>query len=284
MTAEEAAEFLKLVACRPPIPSLEAIAEALATLKKQAAARGDQKEAKKLWCLEQVLQTQNLYLRAFSRLKACEFYLAWCDFEQAEIGLAFLERHDTGFWQEFRLDFIRKQTAKWQSLYPYKIFISPEMIERSECSICGRRTLPRKPCGHIIGEIYDGEMCCRVVTAIEAVLGMAFVSKPVQKYSVLFWAVDPDTGENRDHYNYGVVKFAADALGAPFDDWELERTTRRQPHSRFTEVRMDGPCPCESGKPYNDCCLPEEGVLRPHVEFTFAVPPPPGTPQDSFIA
>jgi hypothetical protein len=283
MTVEEVAQYLGSVAGRPAAPRPEAVADVLAGLKRQALARDDQTEAKRLWCLEQVLQTQNLYLAAFSRLKDREFYLAWCDFERVEITLASLERHDTGFWREFRLDFIGTQTAKWQSLYPYKVFTSPEMIERAECSICGRPTMPRKPCGHILGEIYDGELCCRVVTEIEAVLGIAFVSKPVQKYSVPF-KIDPDTGKSYDHYNYGVPEFAASALRVPFDDWNLERTTRRQPHSRFAEVRKDDPCPCESGKNYEDCCLPEEGVLRPHLEFSFAVPPPPDTPHDSFIA
>ena len=125
------------------------------------------------------------------------------------------------------------------------------------------------------------EMCCRVVTKMEF-QGIALVENPVQKYSVPFLN-DPVTGKKRDHYNYGLLESATQALRAPFHEWEAEWTTRRQPHIYFRHVGRNDPCPCQSGKKYKKCCLRHEGVLRPHVEFTFSVPPPEGTPTIGFI-
>jgi hypothetical protein len=281
MTFDEISCYLGAVESRSAEPSAEAIKVAIAALKRDAVARGDQTAAKRAWCLEQALSAQDNYLRAFDGLESGHFYGAWCDLEKVEIDLGFLERHDTVSWPRFRLDFIRTYTAKWQSLFPYKLFISPELLEEKECSVCHQPFRPRTPCGHHVGEIYEGEMCCLIVTKLE-VLGVAFVEKPVQKYSVLFLN-DKDDGKSRDHYNYAVVQYAANALRKPFDQWDIERTYRRQPHSRFPTIGRNDLCPCESGKKYDECCLPESGVLRPHLEFTFYTLPPDGAGHEMYI-
>ena len=267
-------DYLALVAQRPAIPSPEQVSESLTWLKAEALSRSDQKRAKAIWCWEQALVAQNHFLEAFTLMKGRKFYEAWCALEGAEVALGFLERHETGSWSEFRLDFIQRYTAKWQSLFPYKLFLSPELLQHeTSCSICGEVSLsPRKFCGHRSGEIYDGKMCCRIVQRLD-VLGTAVVQKPIQKYSVIFLN-DNRTGKERDHYNYAVVRYAVDALRHPFDEWNVERTTRVWPHSRFRHLGRNDQCPCESGRKYKKCCLQQPGVVRPHLEFTLAVPPP----------
>lgn len=223
------------------------------------------------------LRIQEHYLRAFSQLKAGEFYPAWFELEQTEIALHNLERHDTGFWKEFHLDFIKEYTAKWQSLFPYKMFFSSEFLQAEKiCSVCGQRVVPHAFCGHRVGEIYNGEMCYRTITKIEAG-GISFVDNPVQKYSVVFLD-KAETGEQQDRYNYSLVQFAIGALRGPFAAWAVERTTRRQPHARFADVGPNDPCPCGSGNKYQGCCLLEPGVLRPHFEFLFDERPPADVP------
>ena len=278
MTLGELIDYLKNVAERPASDCAEAAAQTLANLKAEAVSEPDEVRAKLFWCLQEVLRTQNLYLRAFNRLKEGEFYQAWCDFEQVEIGLHSLGRHLVDGWVDVRLDAIKKHTANWQSLFPYRMFLSPEMVCRAECSVCGQAIQPRKPCGHVVGEIYAGEECHRVIKSIDAVLGIAMVSNPVQKYSVLF----PNGSAENDTFRYEAVKYLIQALRGPFDDWDVERTTRRQPHGHFTGVGRNDLCPCESGKKYKKCCLPEVGVLRPHMHFTLAVPPPENVPQQWF--
>jgi hypothetical protein len=283
MTLEDIRGYLRSVSQRPAEPTPEAVEQVLAVLKKETVARGDQNEAKAVWRLEQGLRAQNLYLQAFEAMKEGRFYQAWCDLEQAELALHFLEPHGAASWSECRLDFIREYIAKWQALFPYKIFMSPEILEIEKvCSICKHPVFPRKPCGHRVGEIYDGEMCARVVTK-SVFLGMALVSKPVQKYSVPFLS-NGTTGKTLDQYNYGVVQYAITALRNPFDAWDAVWTTRRQPHSTFRHVGRNDPCPCESGKKYKKCCLQETGVLRPHLKFRFAVAPPPNIPTEVYIS
>jgi hypothetical protein len=159
-------------------------------------------------------------------------------------------------------------------LYPYRVFFSPELLSlEKRCSICNLIISPRKPCGHRVGEIYNGELTVREVTKAK-VLGIAIVEKPVQKYSVLF-LVDPETGKSQDHYDYSLIRYLARGLLAPFDGWDYTETKKRHPHSIFTSVKNKDSCPCESGKIYEECCLSTEGVLRPHHEFSFEKPPQP---------
>ena len=282
MTAGDIRDYLKSVMCRPPTPSVETVREALASLKCSAVRTGDQHAAKTMWYLERVLSAQDHYLRAFSDIKAQRFFEAWCELEKTEGDLTALQCHDTRFWHECRLDFIHTYTAKWQSLFPYKIFLSPELlVTEMVCSVCGQRVLPRTFCGHRPGEIYDGEMCVAEVTKMD-VLGLAMVEKPVQKYSVPFLR-DERTDKHVDHYDYTVVRYLSGALQGPFDGWSAERTHRRQSHSRFSDVGRNDPCPCESGKKYKACCLREAGVLRPHIEFSLEVQPPDGTSLEMYV-
>jgi len=283
VTVESVREYLSSVKRRPAEPTPGDVREFLAAAKAEAVELGDQNRAKTIWCLETALRIQNLYLQAFSELKDSKFYEAWCDMERAEIALGSLERHDTACWPEFRLGFIKAHIERWQSIFPYRMFLSPGFIGLEKtCSICGTIVTPRKACGHVTGEIYNGVQCFRVVTRMK-MLEVSFVEKPLQKYSVVFLR-DPETGKSRDHYNYGVVQFAINALRGPFDGWDVEHTRRIQPHSRFSHLGPNDSCPCGSKKKYKKCCGPKEGVLCPHEEFHFEVAPPVGAPTEGFLS
>lgn len=282
MTPEEITAFLQAVAARPAQPTVEAVQSALAAWKRAALGDGDQEMAKNIWWLEQALKVQEHYLAAFRLLQERAFYKAWCELERVEVSLIVLERHKTRYWEDFRCDLIQEYTAKWQRLFPYKYFFSPEFIQVEKiCSICKQPVRPRSFCGHRAGEIYNGEECLRIVTKLGAIGGIAIVDKPVQKYSVMFLRDEKDG--TLDQYNYCLVEYAINALRAPFDGWEVGRTTRREPHEHFADLGKNDPCPCNSGKNYEDCCLHESGVLWPHWEFTFSVEPPDGVLKDVFI-
>ena len=245
----------------------------LRDIKAHAVANDDQESAKLTWCYEQILDIQENYLSAYREMKAGSYDEAWCTLERVEIGLHFLERHYRPEEDEFRTLLITKHVKQFQALFPYKLFLSPEFLETERvCTICDRPVSIRHPCGHKVGEIYNGEMCGRRITKVE-LLGFSFVKNPLQKYSVPF-LVDNDTEKSRDHYNYALVRFVIDRLRNPFDAWDMRWTRVRHPHSRYEHVSPEEDCPCESGKPYRDCCLPESGVLRPHCEVFFSVPPP----------
>ena len=245
----------------------------LQTLKTQAVECGDQEAAKLAWCYERILSIHDSYLSAFHDIRDGNYYSAWCSFERVEISLHHLEPHFELDGDEYGLDFIAKHTKQFQSLFPYKFFISPAMlVKRKVCSVCGNSISVRNPCGHQVGEIYDGEMCYRKIEEVE-IIEVSLVDTPGHKYSVVFFG-GSEGHPVEDSYNYSVVRYVADGLRNPFDAWDMRWTKRRHPHAFFSHVGEDEECPCESGEQYIDCCLQKSGVLRPHLEITFSVPPP----------
>jgi hypothetical protein len=283
MTLEDVWSFLASIPSRPPRPISEEVEQFIRETKANAVGRGDEATAKRLWCLQEALSIQNLYLGAFEKLKQHEFYHAWCELEKIENKLANLDRHETLFWPEFRLDFINIHVERWQSLFPYKLFFSPGLVgTEKKCSICGAVVTPRKQCGHRTGEIYLGEQCFRIVTKFEP-LEISVVTRPAQKYSVIFLS-DPETGGRGDHYDYRLLEYLVSALRKPFDGWDVRRTIRIQLHSKFSHLTADDRCPCGSGDQYQNCCRHKDGVEYPHFEFAFEIPPPPEVPSEGLLA
>jgi|Wag4MinimDraft_11_1082651.scaffolds.fasta_scaffold02337_2 hypothetical protein len=246
------------------------VKESLKDIKRKKVKNNNQEKAKEIWILEQILKIQNLYIEAYKKMKEKDFYGAWCYLEKIEIALNSLKPHFT-IDNIYKLKFIEEQTEKFQSIYPYKLFISPEIIKKKEiCNICGKEISIRNPCGHEVGKIYNGELCIRIVKEAVA-LGVSFVESPVQKYSVPF-LTDEETGEKIDHYDYSLLEYLIKRLNSPFSNWDVHWTKKRHPHSNFKDVGRNDECPCGSGKKYKKCCLDESGVLKPHCEFIFSEP------------
>lgn len=246
--------------------------EFLKQAKEQAVVRQDQALAKDLWCLERILETQDEYIAAFLKMKEEQFYQSWCCLEKSEQAAMFLAPHFDDERGQFHLPYIKKHVRQFQSLFPYALFLSPEFVHKEKCSICGQLITPRNACNHTVGDIYDGEMCSREMVDVQF-CGAALVKHPVQKYSVPFFS-DPKSGTNKDHYDYWLVRNLAYCLQSPFHSWDVAETRIRHPHTYFKDVGRNDLCPCGSGLKYKKCCLPESGVLRPHFQFKFEVPPP----------
>lgn len=251
------------------------VKSALQSLKKDAVAGGDQHLAKEIWCYERVAEVQERFISAFKQCKSSDFYGAWCTFERVELAAKWLLKHyEPNESDEFSVLYIEAHTKRFQELYPYAAFMSPEFVgQKTSCSTCGKPISLRAHCGHEVGEIYDGEMCARIVDDFQ-VSGIALVKNPVQKYSVPF-STDPVTNATVDQYNYSLVKYVVRGLESPFHTWTYKKTKKRHPHERYKTVGRNEPCPCDSGLKYKKCCLPTEGVLRPHFQILFSVEPPP---------
>jgi hypothetical protein len=252
----------------------------LSATKQRAVEHGDDGMARAVWCLERMIEVQSLYLKAFAELESGEFYPAWCTLERCEIALDSLDSHYEERGNRFGLAFIDAHVGRFQSLFPYKLFISPALlISEARCSICGTRFAPRSRCAHRVGEIYDGVQCLREIAKYR-VLEVSMVPNPVQKYSVLFLGQGPV----EDDYDYSTVRYVAAGLSSPWHGWTYEWTRSRHPHDLYSHVGRNDPCPCESGEKYKNCCLNEPGVLRPHCEITFDQPPPRGLPRIQYSA
>jgi hypothetical protein len=256
-------------------PGLQQVRTDLARAKAEAVEKCDQTTAKHVWCLETILDIQTAYTDAFRELKSGQHYPAWCKFEHAEISALHGAKHCEHGWGMFHVPFILTQIEKLQALFPYRYFVSPAMLHKQmKCSICGKEISLRRPCGHIRGEIYNGELCTRVVLKFE-VLEISIVTNPVQKYSVVF----PGGDDEPDPYDYTLVDYVTRGLRTPFDDWKTTWTTMRYPHSLYSHIPPTDPCPCGAARTYAGCCLMEEGVLGPHVAVEFSSPPPADLPR-----
>ena len=223
-------------------------------------------KAKEIWCLEKILKIQSDYIAVFQDLKRGKYYKAWTKLEQIELNIIFLTPHFNTDSNQYFMGFIKEHVPKYQSLFPYKMFFSPEFLQHEKrCNICKKTISIRNPCGHEVGEIYNGEMCCREVTKFD-VLGVSLVTSPMQKYSVAFFA-EKNTGKTIDSYNYTVLEYLIKRLRSPFDRWNAEITEKIHSHLNFKDVGMNDRCPCGSGEKYKTCCLDKPGVKMPHYEF-----------------
>lgn len=256
----------KLSALHKPSFSFENFLTEIHTIKNKYVLKNNQEQAKLLWCYQAIVEIHKNFNHAFILLKDKKYYKAWCQLEQIEISFKWLKRHFIYNKDEYYLLHIEKSVKNLQILYPYRLFGSSELIKKKKkCSVCNKEILLRNPCGHVVGEIYDGEMCHRIVTEAE-VLGLSVVENPGNKYSVMF-TIDPKTNEKVDHYNYDSVDYLLKVIDSPYEKWNLEVMTKYHPHENYKDIGRNDKCPCNSRLKYKKCCLKEKGIKYPHYEF-----------------
>jgi hypothetical protein len=239
----------------------------------EAISSGVEELANRAWFLRKVVVVRTNYISAIQDFREERYYEGWCKLEQVEIDLDTLQKNPFYNCDMYDVEYLAEQVRQWQSLFPYKVFLSPEMIiRRRECSICGQSVDPWSSCRHEVFKVYNGKECYRIIKDCE-LLGVSLVLDPVQKYSVARVFTEDSDGKKTDQFNYSPIKFVTDRISSAFSRWSVERTHRRQPHNLFM-VKEGDPCPCESGRLSRDCCLREDGVLRPHLQFDFDEPPP----------
>lgn len=214
----------------------------------------------------QLSHSLRIYCQFFENAKKQKFYNAWCDLEQVEISNGLILRNHPSKETRRFLNFLQDRVRCFQALFPYNLFLSPEMKEGQRlCNICGKDDNPWSDCEHIPGQIYCGVLCVREIRDV-TFLGAAITTNPVQKYSVL--NVEKVESE-KNSQKYAIVRSIVDLLDDPFESWNFQWTKRRHPHQFFSHIDGSEQCPCGSGHTYRDCCLSENGVLRPHIDFIF---------------
>lgn len=247
--------------------SLEDLKNELQKVKEEFVKQDNQDAAKQIWIYQTIIEIHILYKEAFGLLKNKEHYEGWCKLERTEIELGFLKKHFQYDRESFYLFRIEKAIKNLQVIFPYKLFSSSEIvIEEEICSVCNQKISIRKPCGHIVGEIYNGEICHRIVAKIGAILGIALVPNPENKFAVLF-LTDENTGEQIDQYNYEAVDFLFDCIENPYEYWDLEVTQRTITKEDYGNVGRNESCTCGSGKKFKKCCELNIGKKYPHYEF-----------------
>jgi hypothetical protein len=183
MNIAEVEKYLsKVKDCWHDRESSKAVLDYLSNAKTKAVATGDEPLAKRIWCLEEAIKLQDKYISAFKLLKSNKYYDAWCLLEKVEHGANRLAgRLSHADMLNFQISFIGMQTIRLQSVFPYKVFISPEYVrQRPRCGLCNAKITPKSRCQHEPGEIYGGELCVRNWDIVE-VRAIALVTNPVQK-------------------------------------------------------------------------------------------------------
>lgn len=246
------------------------IGEKIREEKKQAASVKDEDKANYCWCLYQIFLVQKNYTDAFWNMKAKRYEKAWLQLDRADIELSFLEEHYEKYFNQpvgvrFQLIYILNAIKRFQLLFPYKLFMSREMIIKEEkCSICGEIIRLRGGCKHKLGHLYNGEQCFYKVIDSEF-LGMALVTDPFDRYAYL-----KIEGQN---FNYKVIDFIMGNLQYPYELWNVEKTRRANPE--YKNIERNSICPCGSGKKFKKCCMGTTNEMIDH--FIFDLPQNNGT-------
>lgn len=235
--------------------------------KNAAQIAGDETYANQLWAAELLIEIHQLFVETFQQLKVELYYDAWCKAEQIEVMIHNLARNSQEGFENVRD--INQMVRQLQSLYPYKIFASYVMhVKKEECSICGKERSIRNFCGHRTGKVYNGELCCNIVTEAE-LKGIDIVENPVHKYSVLFIS---DADGRKDHYDYTLVAGLMKYWSKPFQYWRYEIRIVYKQKAEFPGLTNDSYCPCGSGKTYGECCSTNPDGIK-HRIYTFMVEP-----------
>ncbi|WP_227016558.1 YecA family protein [Sinanaerobacter chloroacetimidivorans] len=250
MTLTEVKESLSL----PQLSLSNDIPDSLRILKETAINSGNEELANEIWCVHQIFHIQNLYIKFFAQIKDKKFEESWLTLERIDIEFSFLRTNYVYTKEQYNLGFIEGKIKDWEKLYPYEVFFSRETIIKGErCSICGKKVSIRSGCGHRIGKLYMGELCCHEITDMEF-LGMAIVTNPFDKYTF----VRPQDME----YNYEVLELLSERVNTPYDSWHIETSSRLRPE--YTHAERNKPCPCGSGEKYKKCCYGTKKELMAH--------------------
>lgn len=238
--------------------SVDAWSTYIATIRSQPTSST---YANEWWYLRQVAGCRRSYLLTLDAMRRGEYFEAWCSFESIELALRDLLNNPVYDAERFAVRELARTVARWQSIFPYRLFASPEIVIKAEdCSICGAPVDPWSDCGHEVGKLYDGDVCHRIVRDFE-LLSISVVEKPVQKFSVLH--------PENPAFDYSPLNFVLARLPHPFFEWRVERGTATHPTSVVGPLADDELCPCGSKGPYAACCKGKPSIVLQHLEFWF---------------
>lgn len=246
--------------------SLENLDVKIQDLKLDFVKNGNQEQAKLLWIYQTIIKIHNQYVTSFNLLKRKSYFEAWCELERIEKMFSSLKKHFIFNKKQYFLWHIEKSVKNIQVLYPYRLFASSEILKKKKiCSVCEKEISIRNSCEHKIFEIYNGEMCHRIVTESE-LLGISIVENPENKNCVMFFR-DEKTGKQIDKYNYETIDYLFEHIVSPYEFWDLEVSQRENKKEDLGNVGRNNPCSCNSGKKFKKCCMLNIGKKYPHYEI-----------------
>jgi hypothetical protein len=160
------------------IEILENYRKELNNLKKDFVVRNLENEANLVYCIESSLLAIQYELQMLVNIKEDKMNEAWGNLVNAQVIYGTVIRNFP-----FKLDtekgYLERLSDYEKLLFPKLHFQSVGgIIKKSHCSICNQK--PSK-CIHIKGKLYNGELCCRVITEIE-LEEISLVKNPANKH------------------------------------------------------------------------------------------------------
>jgi hypothetical protein len=251
--------------------SLDEFNKDLQIIKEQYVKSDKQEEAKQIWIYQRIIEIHQLYINAYNLLNDKEYFDGWCQLERIEITIVNLKKHFNYDKNQFHLWHIERKVKDLQVIFPYRLFGSSEILKKKKkCSVCDKEVSIRNPCGHFVGEIYNGEICTRIVTEME-LLGLSLVENPGNKFSVMF-TQDETTGKQIDQYNYTPIDYLFEHIEAPYENWYLEVSQLTVKKEDYGKIERNDFCNCNSRKKFKKCCGLNIGKKYPKYEFILQNP------------
>ncbi|AXX59650.1 zinc chelation protein SecC [Vibrio vulnificus] len=244
-------------------PEYQAYLSALKASKDEVAKLpGNEDNVNAHWREIEALELNADFIRVFALLKAKEYRSAWDLLERCEIACKFLIKNSSSdFQQRKRVSFIEEMIEKYQSLFPYCVFVSPGFkVGYYTCGICGHKVRPRSRCEHQKGIVYNGKLCLHEGHDLEPI-EISIVNKPVQKYSVM---------HNDSTLDFSVLEYLVSSLHNVFEPWDYEKKTMSFPREKFSMFSSNDLCPCKSGSIFSSCCEHKSEIEIPHIDFYFS--------------
>jgi hypothetical protein len=216
----------------------------------------------KIWLCLEIIESINNYHDAFEFLKEKKYNKGWSKFARAEINIRNIIYNIPNHKDYLIVSFLNQYVRKYQSIFPYKIFMSTVSItKKSECSICGNDMNPFSDCKHMRGRVYSGELCYETITDMDF-LRIDMVTNPSMKDCVVF-----NDMENPD--KYPLLEFLMSRLKDEYDMWDYKIIQKHENHNMH-KIGRNKPCPCRSGKKYKYCCMNNpKGIIYDDYEFVF---------------
>lgn len=160
------------------IEILENYRKELNNLKKDFVVRNLENEANLVYCIESSLLAIQYELQMLVNIKEDKMNEAWGNLVNAQVIYGTVIRNFP-FKLETEKGYLERLSDYEKLLFPKLHFQSVGgIIKNSHCSICNQK--PSK-CIHIKGKLYNGELCCRIITEIE-LEEISLVKNPANKH------------------------------------------------------------------------------------------------------
>lgn len=160
------------------IENLQSYRQELSKLKEDYKKRELENEANLVYCIENSLLALEYELQMLVNIKEDKMSEAWGNLVNAQVIYGTVVRNYP-FKLESETGYLERLANYEKLLFPNLFFQSAGgIIKKSHCSICKEKY---GQCSHLKGKLYNGELCCRVITEME-LEEISWVDNPANKH------------------------------------------------------------------------------------------------------